>query len=96
MISPAEFQTEIPIVLTATIQPNVTGAAAANPATRLAEYLAVVEFCQQFAPVFFLENSGYPLERHPQFAALNVAKVFRNLKCWMRGWPANLRRQRAG
>jgi hypothetical protein len=68
MISPAEFQTEIPIVLTATIQPNVTGAAAANPATRLAEYLAVVEFCQQFAPVFFLENSGYPLERHPQFA----------------------------
>jgi hypothetical protein len=67
MISPAEFQTEIPIVLTATIQPNVTGAAAANPETRLAEYLAVVEFCQQFAPVFFLENSSYPLERQPQF-----------------------------
>jgi hypothetical protein len=68
MMPPAEFQTEIPIVLTATIKPNVTGAAAANPETRLAEYLAVVEFCQQFAPVFFLENSGYPLEGHPQFA----------------------------
>jgi hypothetical protein len=58
---------ELPIVLTATVVPNVTGAAAADPETRLAEYRQVLQFCQQFAPVFFLENSSYPLERHPEF-----------------------------
>jgi len=64
-----EFQSDIPVVLTATVTPNVTGAAASDPGTRLAEYRRVVEYCQQFAPVFFLENSSYPLERHPEFAA---------------------------
>jgi hypothetical protein len=68
-MSPAsEFQAEIPVVLTATITPNVTGSASLNPETRLAEYRQVLQFCQQFAPVIFLENSGYPLERHPEFA----------------------------
>jgi hypothetical protein len=64
----AEFQTEIPVVLTATITPNVPGQVAANPERRLAEYRRTLQFCQQFAPVYFLENSGYPLERHPEFA----------------------------
>ncbi|MDR3457170.1 MAG: hypothetical protein P4N60_06960 [Verrucomicrobiae bacterium] len=59
---------ELPIVLTATIIPNVTGAASTDPAIRLGEYRHVLQFCQQFAPVIFLENSGYPLERHPEFA----------------------------
>jgi len=58
---------ELPIVLTATIVPNVAGTAA-NLETRLAEYRQVLQFCQQFAPVIFLENSGYPLARHPEFA----------------------------
>lgn len=60
---------DLPIVLTATIVPNVTGTAAVNSAARLAEYRQVLQFCQQFAPVIFLENSGYPLERHPEFVS---------------------------
>ncbi len=59
---------ELPIVLTATIIPNVAGTASLNIESRLAEYRQVLQFCQQFAPVIFLENSGYPLERHPEFA----------------------------
>jgi len=58
---------EIPIVLTATITPNVAGAAAGNPEERLAEYLRVLQFCQQSGPVIFLENSSYPLKQHPAF-----------------------------
>lgn len=68
MSTASEFQAEIPVVLTATITPNVTGSASLNPETRLAEYRQVLQFCQQFAPVIFLENSGYPLEHHPEFA----------------------------
>ena len=63
----SEPPVELPIVLTATVIPNVTGGAAANPEMRLAEYRQVLQFCQQFAPVIFLENSGYPLARHPEF-----------------------------
>jgi hypothetical protein len=59
---------ELPIVLTATVIPNVPGAVASDSQIRLEEYLRVAQFCQQFAPVFFLENSSYPLERHPEFA----------------------------
>jgi hypothetical protein len=59
---------EIPIVLTATIIPNQVAAVASNPETRLAEYLNTLQFYLRFAPVIFLENSGYPLERHPEFS----------------------------
>ena len=62
----SEPPVELPIVLTATVIPNVAGAAT-NPETRLAEYRQVLQFCQQFAPVIFLENSGYPLARHSEF-----------------------------
>src|SRR6202012_5271573 len=64
-------------VLTATIIPNVTGAASVNPEIRLAEYRQVLQFCQQFAPVFFLENSAYPLERHPEFNESATLRVRR-------------------
>ena len=64
----AGFPTEIPVVLTATIVPNVAVSASVNAETRLAEYREVLRFCQQFAPVIFLENSSYPLEQHPEFA----------------------------
>jgi len=68
---------ELPIVLTATVTPNVTGAASIHPETRLAEYRQVLLFCQQFAPVIFLENSSYPLERHPEFAESPRLRVHR-------------------
>ncbi len=72
-----EFQSEIPVVLTATIKPTVTGAAAMNPETRLAEYRRVVQFCRQFAPVYFLENSTYPLDDHPEFANSGELRIRR-------------------
>jgi hypothetical protein len=60
---------ELSIVLTATITPNqVVAAGTSNPETRLAEYIKSLQFYRQFAPVIFLENSGYPLERHFEFA----------------------------
>jgi hypothetical protein len=68
MIASPGGTNEIPIVLTATIIPNQVVAAESNPETRLAEYLESLQFYRQFAPVIFLENSGYPLERHPEFA----------------------------
>lgn len=68
---------ELPIVLTATIAPNLTGPVSMNPEFRLAEYRQVLQFCQQFAPVIFLENSGYPLERHPEFSDSSRLRVRR-------------------
>ena len=70
---------ELPVVLTATVTPNVAGAASMNPEIRLAEYRRVLQFCQQFAPVIFLENSSYPLERHPEFTASPRLRVCRFL-----------------
>ncbi len=67
----------LPVVLTATIVPNAPGAALTDPAVRLAEYLRVLQFCQRFAPVIFLENSGYPLDRHPEFAESPSLRVRR-------------------
>jgi hypothetical protein len=58
---------EIPIILTATVIPNGVAAAVSDPEKRLREYIAALEFYLQFAPVFFLENSGYSLETHPEF-----------------------------
>jgi hypothetical protein len=75
MSQAAEFQTEIPVVLTATITPHVPGQVAANPEQRLAEYRRTLQFCQRFAPVYFLENSGYPLHQHPEFAETARLKV---------------------
>ena len=71
------FQDEITVVLTGTVAPNVTGAAATDPEKRLTEYRRVVEFCRTFAPVIFLENSTYPLERHPEFAEAAGLRVRR-------------------
>ena len=54
---------QIPIVLTATVIPNGVTAAASDPEKRLREYMAAVAFYLDFASVFFLENSAYPLEK---------------------------------
>jgi hypothetical protein len=62
-----KIKTEIPIVLTATVIPNGVPTAAADPQVRLGEYARALKFYLQFAPVIFLENSGYPLRQHPEF-----------------------------
>jgi hypothetical protein len=51
---------EIPIVLTASIQPSVVGSVI-NPEVRLNEYLRAVEFYREHtSAIIFLENSSYP------------------------------------
>jgi len=77
MIASPGGKLEIPIVLTATVISNQGAAAATNPETRLAEYLKALAFYLQFAPVIFLENSGYPLERHSEFAETPRLRVRR-------------------
>ena len=66
---------ELPVVLTGTIIPNMPGAAPMNPEIRLAEYQQVLRFCQHFAPVIFLENSGYPLKQHAAFAETSRLQI---------------------
>jgi hypothetical protein len=68
---------EIPIVLTATVIPNGVTAAASDPEKRLREYMAAVAFYLDFASVFFLENSAYPLEKHPEFRQTERLQVRR-------------------
>jgi hypothetical protein len=59
------------IVLTGTIVPNIVGIANADASERRAEYLEAVQYYRQFAPVYFLENSSYPLLTDPDFAQLD-------------------------
>lgn len=63
----SEHKFEIPIVLTGTVIPNGVMAASSDPEARVAEYAKAVQFYVQHAPVIFLENSDYPLERHAVF-----------------------------
>lgn len=68
---------EIPIVLTATVIPNGVTAAASDPENRLREYMAALAFYLDFAPVFFLENSAFPLEKYPEFRETERLRVRR-------------------
>jgi hypothetical protein len=77
MIASSAGNLGMPIVLTATIVPNQVDGAAANPQARLAEYLKTLQFYSEHAPVIFLENSGYPLERHREFAETARLRVKR-------------------
>jgi hypothetical protein len=77
MITSLGGKLEIPIVLTATIIPNQIVASTTDPETRLAEYLKTLKFYLQHPPVILLENSGYPLERHPDFAETALLRVKR-------------------
>lgn len=70
-------QTNLSLVLTGTIVPSAATTAQTNPGERLAQYLEAVQFYQQYAPVIFLENSNYPLEKHPEFAESDRLRVRR-------------------
>ncbi len=64
---------DIGIVLTGTINPNISSVVHTDPAKRKVEYLDALNFYQVFAPVYFLENSSFPLLMDSDF------KVFRNV-----------------
>jgi hypothetical protein len=52
----------VAIVLTGTIVPNTTAQLKhRDPSQRKEEYLTAINFYNKFAPVYFLENSEYPL-----------------------------------
>lgn len=52
---------DVGIVLTGTIIPNSTFVVHSSSEERKQEYLAAIKYYKDFAPVFFLENSTYPL-----------------------------------
>ena len=67
---------ELNIVLTGTITPSVPLALPADPLARRDEYLAALSFYSQFAPVVFLENSGYEIRTDRAFQVLrNVTSL---------------------
>lgn len=61
---------KIAIVLTAAIIVSQGSTAQAEAETRRQQYLAAVRFYARFAPVFFLENSGYDILGDAEFAAI--------------------------
>jgi hypothetical protein len=64
------MQNKIAIVLTGTIIPNSILTFHADPAIRRQEYLNSIHFYTNFAPVYFLENSNYPIEEDLDFASI--------------------------
>jgi hypothetical protein len=63
-------ETEVAIVLTAAIIVSTGSTAIADASERRKQYLAAARFYTQFAPVFFLENSGYDLLNDTDFRAI--------------------------
>lgn len=61
---------DLAIVLTGTIVPNAPFTAHNDPQTRRQEYLTALRFYSQFASVYFLENSIYPLSDDAEFNQL--------------------------
>lgn len=64
--------TDIAIVLSGTIVPNATFVVHTDWRLRRLEYLQSIRYYKCFAPVYFLENSSYPLEGDPEFNHENV------------------------
>ncbi|OGT07456.1 MAG: hypothetical protein A2103_04270 [Gammaproteobacteria bacterium GWF2_41_13] len=58
---------DIGIILTGTIVPNSTFVVHSDIDKRRLEYLEAIKFYKKFAPVYFLENSSYPLLSDPDF-----------------------------
>lgn len=63
---------DIGITLTGTIAPNSTFVAHSDPKTRRLEYLNAINYYKKFAPVYFLENSDYPLLDDKDFVDAGV------------------------
>jgi hypothetical protein len=64
------------IVLTGTIIPNVLSQHRhLDESVRRAEYLQAIRFYSQFSSVYFLENSGYPLQSDPEFTGIQNLRI---------------------
>src|ERR1043165_2179358 len=61
---------DIAIILTGAIIVSPGSTAVEDAALRRRQYLASVRFYVQFAPVYFLENSGYDLLADADFASV--------------------------
>lgn len=66
---------DIAIVLTGTIIPNDPSSVHADPQVRRSEYLRALHYYSQFVPVYFLENSSYPLSADPDFQQMTNVKI---------------------
>lgn len=66
---------DIAIVLTAAIVVSPGSTAIEDAAERREQYLAALRFYTRFAPVYFLENSGYDLLNDRDFAAVPNARL---------------------
>jgi hypothetical protein len=69
-------KSSIPIVLTGTITPRAIYTVHADPARRRLEYRDAITHYARFAPVHFLENSGYRFEGDPEFTGIVHATYF--------------------
>lgn len=72
---------DVGIVLTGTIIPNSTFVLHSNFKERKQEYLAAIKYYKDFAPVYFLENSTYPLVSDQDF--IGIKNIF------LRKFPAS-------
>jgi glycosyltransferase involved in cell wall biosynthesis len=70
VLSSAWGGSDLAVVLTGTIVPNVPDVRHADPAKRKAEYLEAIRYYSGFAPVYFLENSSHPILKDPDFTGL--------------------------
>jgi hypothetical protein len=80
------MQDRLAIVLTGTIVPNSIMTAHIDPQVRRQEYLDAIHFYTKFAPVYFLENSTYPVEEDIDFNSipnLFIRKMPLSLFCHM-------------
>jgi hypothetical protein len=64
------MQDKIAIVLTGTIVPNSILTTHIDADVRRKEYLRSIHFYTKLAPVYFLENSTYPLEEDEEFTSI--------------------------
>ena len=70
------MNTEIPIVLTGTIIPNTNiRMKHLDAEKRRKEYLNCINYYRNFAPVYFLENSSYPVEEDLEFTSIPNVEI---------------------
>ena len=69
-------KSSIPIVLTGTITPRAIYTVHADPQQRRREYRDAIAWYAQFAPVHFLENSGFRFASDPEFSGIADVTYF--------------------